>query len=257
MNLSFESRIADAYLGPTQKIRVLSEAWAGREVFCVNCYNNGVARFANNQPAADFHCTRCSEQYELKSQRQAFGRTIADGAYHSMVARVSGNTNPNLLLLNYDLPSLSVTDLFVVPKHFLTADIIEERKPLSPHARRRGWIGCNILLDRIPMVGRISIVKNSMIVPRDDVRDKWKRTLFLRDFRVAEAKGWLLDVIKCIEAIGTPMFRLEQLYAFESDLRKIYPGNAHIKEKIRQQLQVLRDHGFLEFVARGTYRLQG
>lgn len=257
MNLFFASRIADTYRGATQKIRVLSETWAGREVYCVNCHNDDVTKLKNNQPAADFHCAVCAEQYELKSQRQAFGSKMVGGAYHAMVARVSGNTNPNLLLLNYDLLSLSVTNLFVVPKHFLTADIIEERKPLSVRAKRQGWIGCKILLDRIPMLGRISIVKNSRTLPERDVRENWKRTLFLRDFRTAEARGWLLEVIKCIEAIGEPMFRLEQVYAFEADLRKIYPGNAHIKEKIRQQLQVLRNHGFLEFAERGTYRLRG
>ncbi len=248
--------MAEAYPGPTQKIRVLSEAWAAREVYCVNCHQTTVARFTNNRPAADFHCLGCAEQYELKSQRRAFGSRIVDGAYGTMVARVTGSTNPNLLLLNYDLPSLSVTNVFVVPKHFLTADMIEERKPLSLEAKRGGWIGCKIVLARIPMAGRIYIVKNRIVVPERDVRRNWRKTLFLRDTTLPGARGWLLDVIKCIEAIGEPRFRLEQVYAFEADLRKIYPGNSHIKEKIRQQLQVLRDNGFLEFLERGTYRLR-
>jgi type II restriction enzyme len=29
-----------------------------------------------------------------------------------------------------------------------------------------------------------------------------------------------------------------------------------VKQKIRQQLQVLRDHGYLDFVSRGYYRLR-
>jgi hypothetical protein len=33
------------------------------------------------------------------------------------------------------------------------------------------------------------------------------------------------------------------------------PDNKHVKEKMRQQLQVLRDNGFLEFLDRGRYRL--
>jgi hypothetical protein len=31
----------------------------------------------------------------------------------------------------------------------------------------------------------------------------------------------------------------------------------HIKEKIHQQLQVLRDKGYIEFAGKGAYRLTG
>jgi hypothetical protein len=34
-----------------------------------------------------------------------------------------------------------------------------------------------------------------------------------------------------------------EVYAFASELEKLHPGNRHIKDKIRQQLQVLRDAG--------------
>jgi type II restriction enzyme len=34
-----------------------------------------------------------------------------------------------------------------------------------------------------------------------------------------------------------------------------HQDNRHIKEKIRQQLQILRDKGYLEFLERGRYRL--
>lgn len=33
-----------------------------------------------------------------------------------------------------------------------------------------------------------------------------------------------------------------------------YPENHHIREKIRQQLQLLRDKGIIEFVGRGRYK---
>ncbi|MGI0085759.1 MAG: DpnI domain-containing protein, partial [Nitrososphaerales archaeon] len=33
------------------------------------------------------------------------------------------------------------------------------------------------------------------------------------------------------------------------------PNNAHIRDKIRQQLQVLRDMGLIEFLGSGSYRL--
>jgi hypothetical protein len=36
-------------------------------------------------------------------------------------------------------------------------------------------------------------------------------------------------------------FTNDDPYAFEPDLCKLYPANRHIRHKIRQQLQVLRD----------------
>ena len=54
--------------------------------------------------------------------------------------------------MNYDLKSLAVVNLFIVPKHFFVREIIEERKPLAATARRAGWIGSNILLNRVPEV---------------------------------------------------------------------------------------------------------
>ena len=62
--------------------------------------------------------------------------------------------------------------------------------------------------------------------------------------------------MKCVELIGKPEFELSDVYAFENRLSQLYPNNRHVKQKIRQQLQVLRDHGYLEFVSRGYYRLR-
>jgi type II restriction enzyme len=50
-------------------------------------------------------------------------------------------------------------------------------------------------------------------------------------------------------------FTLVDVYNFESMLAKQHPGNRHIKDKIRQQLQFLRDKGYLEFIGRGKYRV--
>jgi type II restriction enzyme len=38
-------------------------------------------------------------------------------------------------------------------------------------------------------------------------------------------------------------------------LAKLHPHNAHVRDKIRQQLQVLRDLGLLEFLGGGSYYL--
>jgi type II restriction enzyme len=67
--------------------------------------------------------------------------------------------------------------------------------------------------------------------------------------------SWLQDVRNCVEQIDRSEFVLDDVYKFETALLRAYPGNSHVREKIRQQLQVLRDLGELELVDdRGTYR---
>ena len=61
--------------------------------------------------------------------------------------------------------------------------------------------------------------------------------------------------MKCVEDIGLHSFTLDDVYAHEARLQAIYPGNNNVRPKIRQQLQVLRDQGLLEFTGRGRYRL--
>ncbi|MCU0104601.1 GIY-YIG nuclease family protein [Acholeplasma vituli] len=50
-------------------------------------------------------------------------------------------------------------------------------------------------------------------------------------------------------------FTLDELYRFESYFQKVYPANLHVKDKIRQILQNLRDKGLIEFQSRGQYQL--
>jgi type II restriction enzyme len=197
----------------------------------------------------------CAEEYELKSQKTKFGAKIVDGAFRTMSERLAASNNPNLLLLNYDLKLLSVTNAFVVPKHFFVREIVEKRKPLAATARRAGWVGCNILLNQIPSFGKIFFVRAGQPQSKDLVLAQWKRTLFLRE-EPAEARGWLIEVMKCVESLGQKEFELDDVYTFEARLSGIYPNNRHVKHKIRQQLQVLRDRGYLDFISRGYYRLR-
>ena len=123
-------------------------------------------------------------------------------------------------------------------------------------ARRAGWIGCNILLESIPQSGKIFFIKDKNIEPKEKVLLEWQKTLFLRGEKEIGAKGWLLDIMRSIEKIGKSEFTLENMYAFEDELNKLHPENNHIKDKIRQQLQVLRDKNYLEFISPGLYRLK-
>ena len=70
------------------------------------------------------------------------------------------------------------------------------------------------------------------------------------------ARGWLVDVMACIESMNRAEFTLQDMYRFEAVLKAKHPDNQHIREKIRQQLQCLRDRGYLDFIKRGQYRLK-
>lgn len=51
----------------------------------------------------------------------------------------------------------------------------------------------------------------------------------------------------CIESLRKNEFSLDEIYRFENILSKKHPSNRFVKDKIRQQLQILRDLNYLEF----------
>ncbi len=255
MNLSFNAKLAENYSSSSQKIRVLTEDWVDRQIYCPNCGKSTIDSYENNRPVADFHCPNCREEYELKSKKDSMGNKIVDGAYSKMIERLSDFDNPNFFFLNYNLQSYKVENFVVIPKYFFVPEIIEKRKPLSKHARRAGWIGCNILLQNIPQSGKIFYVKNGIFENKKDVLKNWQRTLFLREENEINAKGWLLDIMGCIEKIKKQKFSLNEVYAFEKELKIKHPDNNFVKDKIRQKLQVLRDNGYIEFISPGKYKL--
>jgi len=255
MRLILDEKLAINYKNASQKVRVLTEHWVDESIFCPNCGHLNIDKYPNNQPVADFYCSHCHEDYELKSKQDTLGAKIVDGAYRTMLERLTSSNNPNFFLLNYYLANFEVINFLVIPKHFFVPEIIEKRKPLAPTAQRAGWVGCNIVLKNIPQTGKIFFVHDKQIEPKEKVLSNWKKTLFLREEKEISAKGWLLDMMRCVDKIDKKDFTLGDVYAFEGELSRLHPENKHIKDKIRQQLQFLRDKGYLDFVSRGYYRL--
>lgn len=109
---------------------------------------------------------------------------------------------------------------------------------MADTARRAGWIGCNIDISKVADAGKVFLVKNTQIINQD--LENFNKTLFLRS-KSKDAKGWILDVMICVDSIKKENFTLDEAYKFEENLKQKYPNNNFIKDKIRQQLQVLRD----------------
>ncbi len=67
-------------------------------------------------------------------------------------------------------------------------------------------------------------------------------------------KGWKLEVFNIANSIHSQVFTLNEINTFEDYFRRKYPANKHITDKVRQQLQYLRDLGLIEFLGNGKYK---
>ncbi|MBN8823371.1 MAG: restriction endonuclease, partial [Spirosoma sp.] len=195
---------------------------------------------------------KCKSEYELQSKKDSISLKIVNGAYNSMIEKINTNNNPHFFFLNYSSSSYQVINFFVITKHYFIFDVIEKRKPLSHKAKRSGWTGCNILLQNIPNSGRIFFIKNGKVEDREAVLENWRRTSFLSKQK-PDKRSWTIEVMKVIEDVPTQNFTLKEVYQAESFFKKIFPENNFIKDKIRQQLQILRDKGIIEFKGNGNY----
>jgi len=169
-------------------------------------------------------------------------------------AIVEGRT-PNLLALHYNPAEWRVESLFLFPRFVITLSIIDKRRPLSPSARRHGWVGCDFALDRLPVDAKITLVGAREAVSPQHVREQYAALRPLERLR-HESRGWTMDVLHVVRELGKREFQLSEVYESREQLACLHPHNRHIEPKIRQQLQRLRDRGFLEFLGPGRYRLK-
>lgn len=242
------------YKSASQRARICSESWGTQNLYCPCCDSNHLSQLASNTPAIDYRCPQCDTGFQLKCSAKPFGRRLLDGAYSKMRYAILHNDTPHFFLLSYALDSMRVQNLLCIPDFVITESALEKRKPLASTARRAGWVGCNILLDHIPSEARIPIVEENRPAPPSEVRRAYNRLKPLASLKL-ETRGWTLDVLNAIGTLGKKEFDLAEMYAFEQSLRELHPKNYHVREKLRQQLQVLRDHGLLEFLGDGCYRL--
>ncbi|MBQ3404414.1 MAG: restriction endonuclease [Oscillospiraceae bacterium] len=256
MELLMDTTPAEKYRSNSQKARVITEQWVADNMFCPRCGSPRISHFENNKPVADFFCPVCDNQFELKSKNGASLEKVTDGAYSTMINRITSLDNPDFFFMSYSKADWSVRNFFFVPKHFFTPGIIEKRRPLSENARRAGWVGCNILLESIPATGRIPIIEHGQAI---DEKEVLKKVAIAESLVVADinARGWLLDVLSCVDRIESRAFTLSEVYGFENELSAKHPANHNVRPKIRQQLQLLRDRGLIEFTRRGEYRKNG
>jgi type II restriction enzyme len=128
-------------------------------------------------------------------------------------------------------------------------------------------------LRRVPVEARIEIISTrssgresapsnqsrltsaaTNITPPAEVRAQFRKVKPFQEISVKD-RGWILDVYNIVQRLGKKEFSNADVYASERELEQLHPGNRHIRDKIRQKLQILRDRGFLIQPERGLWRL--
>ena len=284
-------KLAADYHSGAQRARVVSEAWGEENLFCPNCSSPKLTWLEPGHPASDYSCPACGFWYQLKSQKSRIGNSITDGAYAAMMEAIKKDRAPSYFFLHYDLATWTVRNLLLIPHFAFPPSAIIKRPTLAATARRAGWVGCNFDLHRIPAEARIAVVRTIapssppspmgermggelvklksprtgsrpaqsrgemvIITPPDVVRAKFRKVKPLKDISVRE-RGWTLDVLNDVRSLGKQEFTNGDAYTLAEHLEQLHPDNRHVRDKIRQQLQVLRDAGLLLHVGRGVWRL--
>ncbi len=252
LSLQMDSSRAEGLPSPSQQAKHVTEDWARRQLYCLSCGERGLHYV--NKPVLDFQCENCGEKYELKSKKGKFGDNVLNSAYSKKIEAINAQVNPSFLFLQYDRPTWKVTDLFALPRFLFFGEMIRARKPLRESAQRAGWVGSIMLLGKLPPDSKVYVVRDSGIVPETEVRQEWASLCRFQNVP-PRLRGWALDVWNQIKNLPDE-FTLSEAYHSEDTLRSLHPKNRHIREKIRQQLQCLRDAGLVAFEGKGQYRMQ-
>jgi type II restriction enzyme len=234
----------------SQIARVSTERWAVDNFYCAAC-GTGLTAYPPGTKVYDFS-SECRENFQLKSASHLFSGSILGGEYGTTMRSIMADRFPSLILLHYNRSRWAVEDVSLIHRACITTSCIAARTPLSLTARRAGWQGYTIRLGQIPKQGMIEVVSRGQVREKAAVIAQWRQTDSLLRSR-PQTRGWLADVLRCVERCFRT-FTLTDVYAFEAELVAKHPENHNIKAKIRQQLQVLRDLGFIEFLGSGEYR---
>jgi type II restriction enzyme len=248
--LDIDQSLGLGYTSRTQQVRRVTEDWVARHGYCLRCNCDRLIQTPANTKARDFNCQECHHGYELKSKLGSFSTKVLDGAYGSMLTTIRESRTPTFLLLEYSSIG-RVERLRAIHHSLITETAIQPRRPLAVTAKRAGWMGCNIVLSDIALQGQISLLESGRMMPKTTTRSAFASLENLATLST-DRRTWAATVLLLTERLPHH-FSLQDIYQFESEVRFLFPNNRHVRPKIRQQLQVLRDAGLLIFLGGGRY----
>src|SRR2546426_5267368 len=101
MQVTMPVHLAEGYDSPSQRARVVTEAWVSENMYCPACDCDTLERLPPNVKVADFQCDHCEEQYQLKSQSKPLRGRVLDSAYEPLLRAIDGGTVPSFFLMHY------------------------------------------------------------------------------------------------------------------------------------------------------------
>lgn len=208
---------------------------------------------ATNTKVYDFTCPICDQQYQLKAVSKKIGKKLVGSEYYTFVKAIENNCVPNFIIMEYSLNNnlIRPQEILFIPRVFITKETIEKRNPLSETARRAGWTGYNLLFDEIPSYGKLLIANNYGIISKTKILNETRKITSLYNIDSQKSK-WKMEILKIIDQLDSK-FELQDVYQYSRKLEMLFPDNNHVKDKIRQQLQFIRDDGIIVFLSAGKY----
>lgn len=212
--------------------------------------------YKNNTHVKDFSCESCKEEYQLKSSKDSQGKKIKGAQYHKLFESIKKRIHPSFIVLRYKLTPGGrklITEIFAIHKRYIKPEMIICRNPLGPGTRREGWIGCIVDIRNVPESAVVWIYHDGNSFLKEDILKAWMKSAIPKSHKQKTMSSWTKDVYEHILRLPNNVFFLKDVYRFEEMLQIKHPENMHVRDKIRQQLQVLRDVGLLYFHGHGKY----
>ena len=125
MNLLLNAPTAELDKSRSQAGRRVTEDWATSNLSCLACSLDKLDTEPANTPVRDYRCPDCGATYQLKSKNGFFGQVVQNSAYTAKMAAIEDGRVPHYAFLQSSRSTWSVTDLFVVPGHFMSAAVIQ------------------------------------------------------------------------------------------------------------------------------------
>ena len=69
MRLELRLEVASGYRNPSQRARVLTEAWVGENMYCPACESPRIEKAPEGERVVDFACPGCDEKFQLKGKK--------------------------------------------------------------------------------------------------------------------------------------------------------------------------------------------
>lgn len=159
----------------------------------------------------------------------------------------SGNLTNNGLYNNFEYGVLIEDKMFV-------SEIVSDYKSL--YNNEVTGIISNVEIQKAKEILSKVPKSNAIKLPKEEFNNEVQNNeLYIGGVEsiISSLTGWTLEIFKCLLKIPYMTFNLNDVYNYTSYLKTRYPGNSNIHAKIRQQLQILRDIGILEFLGNGKY----